>query len=161
MRSSLAMVFLLALVAQFVAPAHGKDWPQWRGPQRTGISAEGFLLALLLVAFNFLCLLALMAMVSVPTPNVALLVMVGFLQIAFSNVLINRKEILEFFNRPWLEPVFNFVHGVLPRTKEVSNMAAELMNNQTVASWSPLYWSAALAVAYLVVACYSLHRKAI
>ena len=128
---------------------------------RTGISAEGFLLALLLVAFNFLCLLALMAMVSVPTPNVALLVMVGFLQIAFSNVLINRKEILEFFNRPWLEPVFNFVHGVLPRTKEVSNMAAELMNNQTVASWSPLYWSAALAVAYLVVACYSLHRKAI
>lgn len=145
----LMMVFLIS-----GAPALYLSW-------RAGISAKPLLLALAVLGFNFLCLLSVMALVSVAQPNVALLVIVGFMQINFSNILVNRKEIAHFFSRPWLEPPMTFVYNLLPRTKEVNNIATDLLNQQAINSWGPFWWSAALALAFTVLACYAFHRKAI
>lgn len=128
---------------------------------RTGISAKLLLLALGTLIFSFFCTLTLMAMVSVATPNVAMLVIVAFMQLTFSTVLVNRAEVVEFFNRKWLLPVLDFIHAALPRSKEVANIGVDLLNRQPVESWSAFYWSAGLAVAYLLIAAYSLHRKPI
>ncbi len=40
-----AFALLLAYCAPAIIPAHAADWPQWRGPQRNGVSAETGLLA--------------------------------------------------------------------------------------------------------------------
>lgn len=128
---------------------------------RTGISARPFLLALAVLACNFLFLLSFMALASVFQPNVALLVIIGFMQFHFSTVLAERKQLVQFFQKPWLEPPLNFLYTILPRTREVNGIGTDLLNNQPVDSWGPFWWSAALAVLFLGLACYSLHRKAI
>ena len=40
----IALLPTLGLTALFLAPTHADDWPQWRGPQRNGVSAEKKLL---------------------------------------------------------------------------------------------------------------------
>lgn len=130
--------------------------------QRTGISAAGFLKALGLAVASFLCIVSLMALVGVFQPNAALLVIVGFLQITVSQLLLsNRKAIAETFDVAWLKPALDALHAVLPRTQEMSDIAADVFTRQPVESWAPLWWSLGLAVAYIGLACYAVHRKAI
>ncbi len=126
---------------------------------RTGVSIRNFLLALGLVALNFLFLLSLLVLVSMAQPNVPVLVLTGFLQITFSAVLASRKGIVEFFNRPWLGPPLDFLYTILPRTREVNDLANDVLRAHATANWSPLWWSIGLAVVYTALACYALHRK--
>jgi hypothetical protein len=150
-----AFVFAVVLFFMHVITALYFGW-------RTGISPVPFLKAIGIVWFAFVCLVSLMALVGVSQPSVALLVMVGFLQIFLSRgLLAGRKEMVEFFKVKWLEPVLDFMHAVLPRTKELGDIAADLLNRQPVESWSPLWWSAGLVMIYTMLACYLLHRKAI
>ena len=128
---------------------------------RTGISAAPLMAAAGLLVLNFFGLVALMTLISIPVPTAALLIMVGFLQIFFSNLLVNRKELVEFLGKPWLGPPLDFLYTILPRTKEVNNLVADVLNKQEVASWAPLWWSLGLALLYLAIAAYALHRKPI
>jgi len=126
---------------------------------RTGVSPKDLLLSTALLLFNFACLLSLMALVCMVLPNASLLILIGFLQMGFSNLLVNRKEIVEFLGKPWLGPPLDFAYTILPRTKEVNNFALGILAQQPIASWGPFWWSAGLAVAFTAIACFSLHRK--
>ncbi len=128
---------------------------------RAGVDPARFFAAFGILAFSFLTIAVMMALVAVPQPNVALLVMVGFLQIAFSRLLADREQIIKLFDLPWLKPPLDLLYTILPRTKEVADIALDVLNRQTPASWAPLWWSIALTIAYTVLACYTLHRKAI
>lgn len=150
-----ACVFLFAAMLFMIAAV-----PALYVSMRTGISARPMLLALGMTIFSFLCLVTLMALVSVAQPNVTLLVIVGFVHITLATALVNRKEIVKFFNRPWLEPPLDLMYTILPRTKELGNIAGDLLNRQAPASWAPFWWSVALAVSFSVLACYVLNRKA-
>lgn len=126
---------------------------------RTGVPVQSFLLSTGLLLFNFLCLVSLMVLVSVALPNPALLILTAFLQMGFSSVLVSRKEIVEFLGKPWLGPPLEFAYTILPRTKEVNNLSLNILAGQAVTSWSPFWWSAALAVVFTAIACVTLHRK--
>jgi hypothetical protein len=126
---------------------------------RTGISAASFLKALGFSVLIFFCIVTMMALVGIAQPNPALLVIVGFLQITFSEFLANRKEIAEAFNFKWLKPTLDALHAVLPRTKELGDLSADVFARQPVESWAPLWWSVGLTTLYLALACWALHRK--
>ena len=128
---------------------------------RVGISAAPFFGALALVAFSFLCITSLLALTSMAVPNTAMLVIVGFVQINFSRLLAEREAIVRISGMNWLKPPMDFLHAILPRTKEIGDIAADVLNNQPVGSWAPFWWSAALVVIYTGVACIAFHRKPI
>jgi len=90
-----------------------------------------------------------------------MLVIAGFAQINFSRLLADREAIIRISGMHWLKMPMDFLHAVLPRTKEVGDIASDVLNHQTVGSWEPFWWSATLIATYTVLAIYALHRKSI
>src|SRR5947209_5217289 len=87
---------------------------------RAGVSPKNFLIAVSILVFTFLSIVATMAIISLHSRGPASAIIVAFLQVTVSAFLAERAMILKMFNAKWFEKSLDFAYYVLPKNSDLA-----------------------------------------
>jgi len=125
---------------------------------RTGVGPGRFLVALLFPLLSFAAYLALMGLVSLAQANAGVLIMVAFLQAAFSAVLANRSQLFTVIQWAWARTAIDWLYRILPKNSELDRMANMYFRSVTY-DWWPIWSTGVFIGVVLGVSLWFLHRK--
>jgi ABC-type transport system involved in multi-copper enzyme maturation permease subunit len=110
---------------------------------KTGVWGGGFLVSSLCTIFVFSVLLAVLVLVGVLWDSSAVAIMVTFAIMIITPILAQKATIERLLSSEWSRVVVRVLYYVLPKTSDVSVIIRDLILNQPVESWMPV-WSTAL-----------------
>jgi len=128
---------------------------------RTGVSPKYFLIAVSMLAFSFLSIVATMALVAMQRSGPAPAIILAFLQVTISAILADRKTILKMFDAKWLEKALDFTYYVLPKNSDVVRGAQQYMATGHIGNWMPLWSTALFTATVLAISIFQLQRKSL
>lgn len=110
---------------------------------KTGVWGWGFPLSSLCTIFIFSVLLAVLVLVGVLWDSAAVAIMVTFAIMILTPILAQKTVIERLLDSEWSRNVVRISYYTLPKTSDISVIIRDLITNQPVDSWMPV-WSTAL-----------------
>lgn len=126
---------------------------------KTEIWNVRFLYSAVLALFAFAVVLTVVTLVAVVSESAVLATMVAYFVLLMSAIVSQHERIAPFFNSQWPRDLVRWVYYVLPKVFEMGDMSRRAMSGEAVASWMPLWSSAAFAAVILAAGLWAFQRK--
>ena len=128
---------------------------------RAGVSPKNFLIAVSILVFSFLSIVATMGVITLNSRGPAAAIIVAFLQVTISGFLADRTMLLKMFNAKWFEKSLVFAYYVLPKNSDLARAAQGYMTTGHVTNWMPLWSTGLFTLALFAVSIFQLQRKSL
>jgi len=110
---------------------------------KTGVWGAGFLLSSFCTIFLFSVLLAVIVLIGVLWDSAAVAIMATFAIVIITLILSQRATLERLLSSEWSRQLVRVLYYVLPKTNDIAGIVRNMILNQPVASWMPV-WSTAL-----------------
>jgi ABC-type transport system involved in multi-copper enzyme maturation permease subunit len=152
--AGVTMYFTAIVVA--IVPVAVELW--WR----TKVSSWPLGVSILLQTFSFAALLALAAFATLPRLGAVLPILLAMAVYIVSAILAQRERLLyQFITSNVWHLVLDWLYRILPKTSEISGMAASHIQGQGITSWWPIWSTGIFLVVILSLTAWLLHRKSL
>jgi ABC-type transport system involved in multi-copper enzyme maturation permease subunit len=126
---------------------------------KTGVWGGGFVLSSLFTIFIFAVLLALIALVGVLWESAAVAIMVTFAIMIITPIVAQKNTIERLLSSEWSRDVVRVLYYALPKTSDISVIVRDLIRNQPIQSWMPVWSTAIFGVVVLAAALWRFDRR--
>jgi ABC-type transport system involved in multi-copper enzyme maturation permease subunit len=126
---------------------------------KTGVWGIGFVFSSLFTIFVFAVLLALIALVGVLWESAAVAIMVTFAIMIITPIVAQKNTIERLLSSEWSRDVVRVLYYALPKTSDISVIVRDLIRNQPVQSWMPVWSTAIFGVVVLAAALWRFDRR--
>jgi ABC-type transport system involved in multi-copper enzyme maturation permease subunit len=126
---------------------------------KTQVWGAGFLLSSLFTIFIFAVLLAVLVLAGVLWDSAAIGIMATFAIMIITPILAQKATIERLLDSEWSRNVVRVAYYVLPKTAEVSVIIRQVILNQPVESWMPVWSTALFGTAVLSLGLWLFRRR--
>jgi ABC-type transport system involved in multi-copper enzyme maturation permease subunit len=126
---------------------------------KTGVWGIGFVFSSLFTIFVFAVLLALIALVGVLWESAAVAIMVTFAVMIITPIVAQKNTIERLLSSEWSRDVVRVLYYALPKTSDISVIVRDLIRNQPIQSWMPVWSTAIFGVVVLAAALWRFDRR--
>jgi len=126
---------------------------------KTGVWYPSFLWAIPTTLLMFAVLLAVVALVAVLSESAALVTMITFALMVVSPILAQHRLMMKLLSSEWSRLLWKGFYQALPKFYDVGRINMDLVMGRAVASWAPLWTSAAFGAVVLAAALWWFQRK--
>lgn len=126
---------------------------------KTGVWSPQFLVAIAATEFLFCVLLAVVFLVGVLAESAALATMVAVALMIMSPILAQEKTVLKLLSSEWARTLWKTLYHALPKVFDIGRMTLNIVRQEPVESWLPVWTSAAFAVVVMAAALWYFERR--
>lgn len=126
---------------------------------KTGVWGAGFPLSSLCTIFIFSVLLALIVLIGVLWDSAAIAIMASFAVMIITPILAQKSTLERLLSSEWSRDVVRVLYYGLPKTSDVSIIIWNLILNQPVKSWMPVWSTALFGVVVLCLGLWRFERR--
>jgi ABC-type transport system involved in multi-copper enzyme maturation permease subunit len=126
---------------------------------KTGIWNAHFLVAIATTVFLFAVLLSVVALVGILFESTALAVMIPVALMIMSPILAQHTMMDRLLSSQWSRQLWQALYQLLPKVYDIGKMTLNVVMNDRVESYAPLWTSAAFGAAVLAAALYTFQRR--
>jgi len=126
---------------------------------KTGVWGWGFPLSSLCTIFIFSVLLAVLVLIGVLWDSAAVAIMVTFAIMMVTPILAQKATLERLLSSEWSRDVVRVLYYTLPKISDVSAIVWDLIANQPVESWMPVWSTALFGTAALGLGLWRFQRR--
>jgi len=126
---------------------------------KTGIWTLDFLWTIATTVFLFTVLLSVVTLVGVAWESAALATMIPVALMIISPILAQEKTAVKLLSSEWARQLWKGLYYVFPKVFDIGRMTLEIVRQQPVADWMPVWSSALFASAALGLALWIFARR--
>jgi ABC-type transport system involved in multi-copper enzyme maturation permease subunit len=126
---------------------------------KTGVWGWGFPLSSLCTIFIFSVLLAVLVLIGVLWDSAAVAIMVTFAMMIITPILAQKATLERLLSSEWSRDVVRVLYYTLPKISDVSAIVWDLITDQPVDSWMPVWSTALFGAAVLGLGLWRFQRR--
>ena len=126
---------------------------------KTGIWSASFLLSIVTTVFVFAVLLTVVVLIGVVFESAALATMVTVALMIMSPILAQTTTMMKLLSSEWSRQIWRTLYYTFPKVYDVGKMTLDVIRNQGVDSYMPIWTSAIFGVIVLAVAMVAFNKR--
>ena len=126
---------------------------------KTGIWSASFLLSIVTTIFVFAVLLTVVVLIGVVFESAALATMVTVALMIMSPILAQTTTMMKLLSSEWSRQIWRTLYYTFPKVYDVGKMTLDVIRNQGVDSYMPIWTSAIFGVIVLAVALVAFAKR--